>query len=149
MKNTTESGNILHFLDLCASIEDLFAENRDAARLWKKTAREEENHRVQAEVAVRICDGTERLGEGVLERSHRLHRNLHAMVNGVKVNPPSLEVALRKAIEIEERVADLHVECAIHFRDGATQRFFQMMRDLDRDHITALKRQLAIEAAKQ
>jgi hypothetical protein len=160
MTSPIDSGDLLHFFDLCASIEELFADlyhfysrlfsdNGDAARLWRKTALEEEDHHVQVELAVRACDGTEKLADGVLERSHRLHRNLQSMVNDAKVNPPSLEVALGKAIEIEERVADLHVECAIHFRSEATQHFFRTMRDFDRDHITALRRQLAIETAKR
>jgi len=154
--SSTDSGNIFLFLDLCASIEELFADlyhfysrvyadNPDAARVWKKLAIEEENHRAQVELAAHLQDEVAGLEEGVLERSHLLHKKLQLMLRGVKSCPPPLDIALKKAVEMEESLAGLHVDRALSFKTESTQKLFHALREADRSHVSALKRQLAIE----
>lgn len=146
----------LLFLDVNARIEDLCAElyhfysrvfldNREVSLLWKKTAMEEENHRMQIQMAMRLSDAIEDVLPDGLSVTYTMHLKLKRLVAGVKNNPPDLVTALKKAIEMEERMAFLHVESSVRFRDESIRSMFEALRGADRGHITALKRQLAIE----
>lgn len=155
MNNLQEKA--LLFLDVCAQIEGLCAElyhfysrvytdNPDVVRLWKKTAMEEENHRNQINLAMRMRDEIESLLPNGLDVAYQIHHKLKHLVVGVKNNPPVLVTALKKSIEMEERLAFLHVESAVRFKDESIQKMFNALRAADREHITALRRQLAIES---
>lgn len=146
----------LLFLDVNARIEALCAElyhfysrvffyNGDVSRLWQKTAMEEENHRMQVQMAMRLSDAIEDVLPDGLTVAYSIHQKLHRLVAGVRNNPPDLVTALKKSIEMEERMAFLHVESSVRFKDESIRRMFEALRGSDRGHITALKRQLAIE----
>ena len=47
--------------------------------------------------------------------------------------------------EMEERLVFLHMDSAVKFKDMSVQHMFEALRSADRDHIRALRRQLAIE----
>ncbi len=148
---------LLLFLDCCALIEhkcadmyhyysELFNDTPEMARLWKKTALEEENHARQVRLAIRMIDEIATFpADASLDKVYRVNRTLDALLAGVKQSPPSRTTALRKAIETEQHLAGLHVDHALMFRDPSTNQMFKALHDADQGHITELQKQLAIE----
>jgi len=145
------------FFDVCSKIEklsaelyhfysDVFLDNPDASRMWKKTALEEENHLEQIKMAERLTTEIDMVMPNGLEVACGIHAKLGRLVAGVKHNPPDLITALKKSIEMEERLAFLHMESALRFKNASMQQMFDALRASDREHISALKRQLAIES---
>jgi rubrerythrin len=59
-------------------------------------------------------------------------------------NPPDLITALTKSIEMEKRLADLHVESALHFKDDSIQKMFQALQQADQEHVKSLQHLLSI-----
>jgi rubrerythrin len=140
------------FLDICIAIEGLCAElyhfyseiyedDLDVARLWKKTALEEENHRRQFELALLLLNEAEfDVPEESLRRAYSIKEKLHKLLIHIKKEKPELHTALTKAVEMEERLADLHVQTALKFNDESMQRFFKALSEADSEHVAALQR---------
>jgi hypothetical protein len=146
---------IILFFDLCAKIEglcaklyhyysDIYIDNDDVSRLWKKTALEEENHQKQFELAFRLRNDIEFDLNADIERIYRIHQKLGSLLEHVRLNPPDLVTALTKAIEMEESLADLHVDISVGFHDENIRKMFQAMRDFDQDHIKSLRHCLVV-----
>ena len=157
MTESAGKENALLFLDVCAKIEGMTADlyhfysrafnaDREVSRLWKKTALEEENHYRQIRLALKMLDQVESLllDDG-LGAAYGIFHKLQKLVSGVKSNPPDLVTALKKSIEMEERLSFLHVDSSVRFKDESVQQMFSSLRAADREHVSALKRQLAIE----
>ena len=149
-----KSGNYLIF-DACARIEarfaelyhyysELFSDDADASALWKKVASEEENHLRQFEFADRLYRWADFTVTVKIERAQRVCEKMDSLLEFVHRNPPVLETALRKAIEMEEVLADIHMASAVMFDDIGTQELFKAMAKSDHDHIQSLKRHLTI-----
>lgn len=140
------------FLQVCMGIEGLCADLYhfysevyedvpDASRLWKKTALEEENHKMQFELALRLFDETEfEVPKDNLKRAFSMQYKLLKLIDHVKVNKPGLLTAVSKAVEMEDKLADLHVHIALKFKDESMQKLFTALSDDDRDHVSALQR---------
>lgn len=143
------------FFDVCARIEGLCAElyhfyseahqsNDDVARLWKKTALEEENHQKQFELANRLRNEVDFDLNADLERTYRIYNKLNSLLEHVRQNPPDIETALTKAIEMEEILSDLHLDSSVRFHDESIRKMFQALREYDLDHVKSLRHCLAI-----
>ncbi len=155
MKSEQELAALTQFFSLCAQNEelcaelyhyysDLFLDDLDVAKLWKKTAMEEENHQKQFELALRLvaeCDFE--LGYDV-ERALNVNRKFIQLLQHVRNNPPDLKTALHKAIEMEEAIAGLHMDSAVRFHDKDTHDLFKAMYDADQGHLESLKLYLTI-----
>lgn len=144
------------FLDVCRGIEGLCAELYhyyskiyedipEASSLWKKTALEEENHQKQFELAIRLWDETE---FDVLDESVRtafsLQFKLMNLMTKIRRTKPDLLVAVTKAIEMEEKLADLHVCTALKFKEESMQQLFKALSEADRGHVSDLRRYRSI-----
>jgi hypothetical protein len=57
--------------------------------------------------------------------------------------------ALKKAIEMEENLADLHLDSSVRFRDKSVSSMFQALREFDLDHVKSLKHCLTIVTLSQ
>ena len=137
-------------LGKCAEIElksmelydlyaDCFEHDLDVARMWRRVAREEENHANQFRLAVRMKDGA--IG-GVIVDPGRVEdtlRVVQSIIDGVKQCPPSLEDALRSAIKLEEQLSGLHVDCVVNFENEQCRRFFHAMVTYDNAHASCLQ----------
>lgn len=155
MKTEQELAALTQFFKLCAQNEelcaelyhyysDLFLDDLDVAKLWKKTAMEEENHQKQFEMALRLvaeCDF--KLGNSV-ERALNVNRRFTQLLQYVRSNPPDLITALQKAIEMEESIADLHMNSAVKFTDKDIHQLFKAMYDADQGHVESLRLYLTI-----
>jgi rubrerythrin len=143
------------FFDECTRIEglcadlyhyysDLYRDSAEVSQLWKKTALEEENHQKQFELANRLqkAGGIELNAD--LDRAYRIHQKLVKLLEHVRQNPPDIVTALTRAIEMEESLADLHLDSSVHFHDESLRRMFQALLAYDQDHIKSLRHCLAI-----
>jgi rubrerythrin len=152
MSEMTEIMNRKLFLEICMGIEGLCAEMYhyyseiyedipEAARLWKKTAIEEESHRKQFELALRLLNESEfEVPEDSLKRAYAIQCKLLKLMDHIQRNKPELLIAISKAVEMEEKLADLHVHNALKFKDESMQKLFKAMSDADRDHVVDLQR---------
>ena len=131
------------FAELYHYYGDIFSEDFYASKLWKKVALEEENHLKQFEVADRLYRWSDYLVTVDLERAQRICNKMDALLEHVRQTPPTLETALKKAIEMEEAVADLHMNTAVKFADESIQNLFKAMAGSDLDHIQSLKDHLS------
>lgn len=132
------------FAELYHYYSELFSDNRDAAELWQKVADEEENHLRQFEFADRLYRWADFTVNVQIARVRRVCEKMDALLEFVRRNPPHLETALRKSIEMEELLADLHMTSAVMFADENTQNLFKAMAKSEKDHIESIKRYLTI-----
>lgn len=146
---------MLLFFDVCAKIEgmcaelyhfysELYQEHEDISQLWKKTALEEENHKRQFELAARLRDDADFEIEADFVKTYRIFHKLGILLQFVREQNPDLETALTKAIEMEEYLADLHMESSVRFNDKSVGEIFQAMRDFDQEHVKSLRHALAV-----
>jgi len=155
MKTGSNHSGDCPIFEICAKIEaqtaelyhyysELFHDDPDVARLWHKTALEEENHLRQFELAGRLYRKDDFTVAADIERAQRICHKLGALVSHVRQHPPDLETALTRAIEMEELLADLHMESVVRFTDGSVQKVFRAMMAFDQEHVHSLKKLLAI-----
>jgi rubrerythrin len=146
---------IFLFFDLCAKIEgmcarlyhhysDVHRDNDDVSRMWKKTALEEENHQKQFELAQRLRDETGCDLNADIDRTYRIHQKLGNLLDHVLQSPPDIVTALTKAIEMEESLADLHLDSSVRFHDESISKMFLALRDFDQDHVKSMRHCLAV-----
>ena len=151
----TDKDKIVLFFDVCAKIEglcaalyhfysDIHRDHADVSRLWKKTALEEENHQKQFELAFRLRDDIEFDLNADIDRFYRIHQILSNLLAHVRQNPPDIVTALTKSIEMEERIADLHLESSVRFHDESIRKMFQALQEFDQDHVKSLRHCLAV-----
>lgn len=151
MAVTRDNAVRILFLDICMKIEELSSElyhyfgnlyaDDSAACLWKKTASEEENHRRQYELLLHLREEVEfDITPQDLERAWGAHGKVLGLLDTVRRHPPDLSEALSLSIEMEESLADLHVQSAVRFRDESVARLFQALGRADLEHVEELKR---------
>jgi hypothetical protein len=140
------------FLEICMGIErlcselynyygDIYMDVPDASNLWRKTALEEENHQKQFELALRLINEVEfEVPEDSLKRAYSIQYKLLKLMNHIKSNKPDLETAVSKALEMEEKLADLHVQTSLTFKEESMQQLFMALSEADRGHVTDMKR---------
>lgn len=160
MKHLDRTDNPAYFFDVCASIEglcaelyhfysDLFVANPEASILWEKTAQEEENHQKQFELANRIRDDITYDINIDIDRICQIHQKLGTLLKNAHESPPDLVTALIRAIDMEESLADLHLDSSVRFQDESLRKLFQAFREFDIDHVKSLKHCLAITTLSQ
>ena len=144
------------FLDVCMGIEGLCADLYhyyskiyedipEASSLWEKTALEEENHRKQFELALKLWNETEFevLNES-LEQAVMIHEKLLRLMEQIKNTKLDLLIAVSKAIEMEEKLAGLHAHNSLKFKEESMQNLFKALSDADLDHVADLQRYRSI-----
>lgn len=146
-----EQMNKQGFFEVCMGIEQLCAdlyhfyskiyeENPDASQLWKTAAFEEENHKRQFELALRLLNDTEiDVPISSLNRAYSVQYKLLKLTDHVKNNKPDLLTAVLKSVEMEEVLADLHAYSALKFGEESLQKLFKALSEADREHVAALQ----------
>ncbi len=144
------------FLDVCRGIEGLCAElyhhyssiyedNPEASQLWKKTALEEENHQKQFELAIRLWEETEfEVLQDSMRTAYSIQFKLLELMSNIKNVKPDLKIAISKAVEMEEKLADLHAHTSLKFKEASMQQLFAALSEADRDHVADLRRYRSI-----
>lgn len=111
-------------------------------QLWAKTAKEEENHASQFALAMSLGGdvmSSPNVDVGELNQSLLEARSFANEAN--RGNPRPID-ALRKAIELEERMAQFHLHLAVTFQSAAHEKLFRAMMAADKGHISALRAEL-------
>jgi rubrerythrin len=151
MNDMSSSASKKLFLEVCMGIEKLCADVYygysklyedipEAASLWVKTALEEENHQRQFEMALRMIDDIVfEVPKANLERAYSIQFKLLKLLNHLSEVKPELHVAVSKAIEMEEKLSDLHLHTSVKFTDVSLQSLFKTLGEADRDHVSALQ----------
>jgi hypothetical protein len=140
------------FLEVCMGVEglcaglyhyysEIYADIPEASTLWMKTAIEEENHQKQFELALRLMDEAEfDVSQNSLDRAYSIQYKLLKLTNHVKTEKPELLVAVSKAVEMEAKLADLHVHTSLNFKDESMQKMFKALGEADSDHVSDMQR---------
>lgn len=144
---------LLTILQHCHELELLMAQAYDAlarahagqprmSRLWAKTAKEEENHASQFSLALSL--GGDVMSSPKVDPAdlNKALQDAKAFVHEAKTHNLPLVDALRKAIELEEQMAQFHLHVAVAFRSGAHEKLFRAMMAADKGHISALRAEL-------
>ncbi|MBW2455259.1 MAG: hypothetical protein JRI68_12145 [Deltaproteobacteria bacterium] len=139
----------------CAEMERIMAELyqffaqthrrwNDLYRLWTKTAREEENHARQFELAERMAGDVEAL-HITAEQAAGLVAGMRRVLDQVRETPPSPIQALEQAVRLEQRLAKFHLTSLAEFAQPTTRKLFEAMLAADQEHVAALERRLEVE----
>jgi hypothetical protein len=113
--------------------------------IWKKTAMEEENHQKQFKLAIELMKEIDfELTASDLKKACDVHRKTCMLLDVVRKNPPDLITALTKSIEMENHLAELHVESALHVKDDSIKKMFRALQQADQDHVKSLQLLLSI-----
>jgi rubrerythrin len=142
--------DLLRVLAACGAIEramaglydtlaEVHAHEPAIARLWRKTAREEDNHAAQFSL---LLDG---MREAVLTAAldaralDQLRQAVENTVEEFRLRAPSVREALVAAIDFEETMDRLHAHQSLTFVDQRCRRMFEAMMAADRGHVARLR----------
>ena len=144
------SVDMMAVLDKCAEIElksmelydlyaDCFEHDLDVARMWRRVAREEENHANQFRLALKMREGA--IKDVTLDptRVEYILTELQLAIDSVKRACPTLEEALHSAIKLEEDLSRMHVQYVVDFEDEMCRRFFNALMMDDKIHAGRLR----------
>jgi rubrerythrin len=141
----------IHILDICCKIEEvcaevyryfsqLYADNTQAAALWDKTAKEEDNHAEQFRLACHL------LGTGIqslktdMDKVSNLLAKIQSIYEVIQTSPPTLDEAFRFAIKMEHALAKYHMNAIATFDDESLSRLFSAMMECDKYHLIMLEK---------
>ncbi|WP_281185127.1 hypothetical protein [Trichlorobacter lovleyi] len=125
--------------DLYYCFADTYADSPEADYLWRKTAREEQNHADQFSLALKLHKGL-RLSTGIsLEKADRLIEQLTTGIEKVTNTPLPLIEALAFAVKLEHFLTELHLSCMAEFTDKSFSDLFKAMMSSDQDHVASIE----------
>lgn len=142
--------NQIRFLDICAELElkfaklyyhfaEIHAENTELALLWRKTAREEEDHARQFHLASRLKGlGMQSLTADMNQAVIHMQETAEIIVQ-LLASSPSPEAALLLAVEFEERMDKYHMSSVVLFSDPQLKKLFEAMMKNDQEHVSMLQ----------
>jgi len=154
MEEQTESVKLpaeqLVFLERCAALElkmaelyqyyaRLFAGYQPLVQLWEKTAREEENHARQFQLGTRLKGIGMRGLVGDLARAQEYLGKVEDFLADALTRHPTAVDALTQALEMEKRVATLHMSSVVLFDDPELKKLFQALMRFDDGHVACLE----------
>jgi rubrerythrin len=150
----TAQNETMNILYLCADIEGVLAEiyeiftsayshNPDISRLFKKTAAEERNHEYQLRLAIKTCSSLIREINLTVEEAGKHLSFARTTLQRVKETLPTIEEALKMAINCETIFSQFHLDTAARFSDESCTRLFKAMMATDEGHTEALVAALA------
>ena len=137
-----------HLLGCCYRVEtamaafywflaELHKGTPEITALWRKTAGEEENHARQFEFALKFPN----LIADLVVKAEDVDRLLAEVLGlgaAVRATKPLAVDALRKCIDLEQRLADYHMNSIGIIHDSQMQKVFEAMMAADREHVQTL-----------
>lgn len=117
----------------------LYADDEEAALLWRKTADEEQNHADQFTLALKLKKDLPCQVLPDHEKVDSVISQLHTVIEKVRKSPPLLQDALLASIKLEKFIADLHLTCVVVYEDKQSKSMFNAMMASDNDHIASLQ----------
>jgi rubrerythrin len=140
--------------DICRDIEGSFAElyhfysdhfkdDAEIARMWKKTAMEEENHQHQFAMARRMMSNMQCVANVDIDIAVDVRDNVAKLVANAIKRPPNLASALKRSIELEEKLSVFHAGTIVSFTDPGLKNMFSAMLCFDKEHVETLRQHYA------
>lgn len=127
---------------LCKELYEYFAEiyadDADIARLWLKTALEEQNHADQFTLALKLKKGLSCTVALAPARVESVIQQLNGVLAKVKKTSPTLLDALESSIRLEQYLSDFHLSCVVLFEDDSYRQMFNAMMSSDQEHVASL-----------
>jgi rubrerythrin len=138
-------------LEICEHIElacaelyhyfaDLFKNERGDMLLWLKTAMEEENHAMQFTLIAKLK--RQKIISSIQIDPVDAEITLiyiRSLIEKSKKTPPTQKEALQLAINLENKMAALHIENVITFVDPSYEITFLAISQSDRKHLESLQ----------
>lgn len=126
---------------LYKNFAEIFSSHPEMAELWRKTAREEENHALQFVLAINLC--REEMIVDSLSMDGSTAKNMRNIVKSMgdeaRNNKPGMLDSLRTAIKLEEDLATFHMTTAVNFVEESHKKLFSAMMKADRKHLEELQ----------
>ncbi|PKP65540.1 MAG: hypothetical protein CVT85_05595 [Alphaproteobacteria bacterium HGW-Alphaproteobacteria-7] len=117
--------------------------------LWTKTAAEEGNHASQFSLALSLSGDVMSSAKAEVAQVDGAIASANAFLRQVRGGAVQVDEALRKAIELEEQMAALHLHVAVVFASSAHEKLFRAMMAADKGHIAALRQELNTLSGKR
>lgn len=147
---TKMSVDMMAVLSRCAEIElksmelydlyaDCFEHDVDVARMWRRVAREEEDHANQFRFALKMREGAIKGIALDPSRVEYILKELQIAIDRVKLSCPTLEEALHSAIRLEEQLSGMHVQYVVDFEDEKCRKFFNALIIDEKIHVSRLR----------
>lgn len=149
-------GSLIHnevnfLLNLCKKMEilmvelyshfaNVFKDNDEIYKLWRKMQFEEENHVKHFDLAMKIS--SEAIENLTFNKNEIMEKYLEMaeMLEKIKKDSScSLEDAIKMAIQLEENLEDVHVSTISKFKNNSFKQLFISMKSCDEAHIDMLK----------
>lgn len=138
---------------LCKELYDYFAEiyadNEDAVRLWRKTAIEEQNHADQFTLALKLRKGMSCIVVAESARVESIISQLRTVITRVKADPPKYLDALDSSIKLEKYLTEFHLSFVVMFEEESFKRMFTAMMESDQEHIASLQEAYDMQTGAQ
>jgi hypothetical protein len=118
------------------------------AALWNKTAREEQQQAAQYRLAIGHAHA---MLTGIyldFEQVNQALLTIEALTERFRAHPPEIEDALRRTVELEDKLRHLHLDVSGQFRNSSHRRLFRAMTAADQEHIDSLKLALQSYSSK-
>jgi rubrerythrin len=133
----------LAMVGLYEALAELHAHDPGMARLWRKTAREEENHAAQFSLLIEAIPETVQATALDLPALQLLGSTVDATTKHFRQRSPSVRDALATLVELEVALDRIHAHHALAFTDPRHQRMFAAMMAADAGHVAELRRALS------
>lgn len=142
--------DVRSLIDSCALLEEkvaqlyylfasLFSDMPELAELWRKTAEEEENHMRQFQLAARLARSIAPLSLVNESAVRNAIDTVTMLADKIKQNPPGWQGALKFAIDLEEKLAQFHMDTAAVYTDDSLNTLFKAMMTNDEHHVQSLR----------
>ncbi len=126
--------------DLYYCFADTFKNDAEAEYLWRKTAREEQNHADQFSLALKLRKGLQ-LKTGIsIEKAEQMISGLEKTIAKITQTPIPLIEALTFAVKLERHLSELHISCIAEFSDESFKSLFNAMMSSDRGHLETIEK---------
>lgn len=151
MTRTRTSSDIIKLLEICRNIEmtaaklyhfyaELFKDDPEHARLWSKTAMEEEEHTRHFDMAINLRNQWEIETVSVdIEKAESMFQLIKVIYDAVLTTRPTLIDALGSAIDLEAAFAEFHMSSVANFKEDSHKKFFNSLMQSDRRHLLDLE----------
>jgi len=127
----------------------LHGHDPEIARLWEKTAKEEENHQLQFQLALSLGKDAIIDARVPIVRAEQALRSIRAYHDELRRQRPQVEDALRRMIAMEDELVDLHVSSVAVFTEDRHRKLFAAMMAADKGHVAALQAALSRVQARR
>lgn len=142
-----------NILNICTEIEDtvaimyrffskLYADNETVSSLFFKTSLEEDEHANQFRLASRLYGAGMKSVKTNIQQVETLLLKIKALYESVQVSSPTMKAALELSLQIENKLAEYHMNSIVVFEDQNLSSLFTSMRKNDDAHVLMLQQAL-------